>query len=331
MKTPPLATTWRDPNGEYLPVSLESISTGALHDVDVFTRVGDQFFIIKPKNSNFDLELVKKLRDSTPFLYIKTLDREKYFNKFEENIGKVFRNSKIDLKQKGALLTDWTVELIDRLYKDPGHPVAMQQAKVAADYYVRYISDHSQAFLELVELRNHDEYTYAHSVGVAAYSIALAIQFGYKDKELSAIGLAGLLHDIGKCMIDPNIINKKGPLNSAEWNQMKKHPEFGAEILRRHKGLDPIIALGAESHHETPSGTGYPKGVISSQLDPKISFISIADTFSALTTARSYSQARDTVSALKLIKESVPTKFDNDTFKNFVVLFLDEQSQKKIA
>jgi putative nucleotidyltransferase with HDIG domain len=331
MKNPPLAFDWRDPNGEYLPVSLESIGTGALHDVDVFTRVGNQFFIIKPKNASFDMELVKKLRSTTPFLYIKHLDRERYFHHFEENLGKVFGDPKVDLRQKGALLTDWTVEIIDRLYKDPGHPQAMQQAQAASEYYVRYIGDHSHAFLELVDLRNHDEYTYAHSVGVAAYSIALGLQCGYKDQELANIGLAGLLHDIGKCMVDPKIINKKGPLNSAEWGVMKKHPEYGAEILRRHKNLDPIISLSAEAHHENPSGTGYPKGLLATQLDPKVGFIAIADAFSALTTARSYSQARDTVTALKLIKESVPKKFDNGVFKNFVLLFLDEKNQKKIA
>lgn len=156
-KTPPLAFDWRDPNGEYIPISLESISTGALKEIDVFTRVGNQFFIIKPKNSSIDESLVKKLQSNTPFLFIKSYDREKYFQRFEENLTKAFGDPYMDTRQKGALLTDWTVEIMERLYKDPGHPHTMKQAQSAAEYYVRYVSMHNHAFLELVDLRNHDE------------------------------------------------------------------------------------------------------------------------------------------------------------------------------
>ncbi|NCN26076.1 HD domain-containing protein [bacterium] len=322
---------YRDPSGQYLPVSIESISTGATDDFDLFTKAGEQFFIVKPKGNKLNLEMLTKLKKTNPYLYIKAEDRDTYYARFDNQLSRMFRDTRLSPNEKAAVLTDWTVEIIDQLFKDPSHPESVQQAKSATEHFVRFISERNQAFLELVELRDHDHYTYSHSVGVASYSIALAIAQGYKDEDLVNVGLAGLLHDLGKSMIDPKIINKDGPLNSDEWSQMKKHPLYGAEILSRHKDLDPLIALAAEGHHENLSGTGYPRGVEAAKLDPLISIISMADAYSALTTKRSYSTPRDAVTALKLMKESIPKKFGADMFKSFVVMFLNESNRKKVA
>ena len=179
-----------------------------------------------------------------------------------------------------------------------------------------------------MELSNHDHYTYAHSVGVAAYTIALAKETGFQSPaELADAGMAGFLHDIGKSMISPEIINKKGPLNEQEWAEMKKHPELGGEILRRHKNINPLIILSAEGHHENMTGTGYPRGLEAQKLDPLVQIISLADAFSALTTKRSYSNPRDSKSALLLMKDNLKTKFDPELFKRFVFLFLDPKKE----
>lgn len=328
---PRLIFDYRDSTGQYLPISVESIDTGATDDYDLFTKAGNQFFIVKPKNSKLNPDLIKKLKKNNPYLYIRASDRDHYFKRFETHFEKSFKDNRLTPQQKAAMLTDWTVEIIDQLYQDPSHPETIQQAKNATEYFVRYISERNQAFLELVELRDHDHYTYAHSVGVASYSIALALARGFKDQDLVNVGLAGLLHDVGKAMIDPKIINKQGPLNSDEWSQMKKHPLYGSEILSKHKDLPKIISLAAEGHHENMTGTGYPKGLEVSKLDPLVGIISMADAYSALTTKRSYSTPRDTVTALKLMKESIPKKFSSELFKSFVIMFLSEGNQKKIA
>lgn len=321
----------RDPSGEYIPISADGIQTGSTDAFDLFTRAGDQFFIVKPQGNSLDSLLLKKLKQQSPFLYLHSKDREAYFKGLENNMERLFANPSLGQPEKAAMLTDWTVEIIDQLYQDPTRPESVRQAKSATEYYVRYISKNSQAFLELVELRDHDQYTYAHSAGVASYSIALAIQEGYRNEDLVNVGLAGLLHDLGKCMVSPKVINKKGPLNSDEWSQMKRHPKYGAEILRRHKDLDPIISLAAEAHHENLTGTGYPKGIVAKNIDPLVHIIAMADAFSALTTKRSYSQPRDTLTALGLMKESIPKKFPVKLFKSFVVLFLNESERKKVA
>lgn len=318
---------YRDPNREYLPIAIEGVRTGLVDEFDLFVRTGEAYFLCKPRNHEINTEMWKGLKKSSPYLYIQESDREAYFKKLNSNIAQVMNNEAIPLRERAALLTDCAVEIVDQIFTDPGNPSAMKEASTLSEEYVKFVGRERQAFLILVDLSSHDHYTYAHSVGVSTYAIALAKQLGYSHKQLSLIGIAGLLHDIGKTQVDSSIINKKGPLNETEWTAMKKHPSLGAEILRAHKQLDPIIALSAEAHHETILGNGYPKGLKVAELDPIIGIISVADAFSALTTKRSYSMARDSFQALMLMRDNLDKKFDKDLFKAFVSLFLDQQKK----
>ncbi len=316
---------YRDPKGEYIPISIEGLSTGLATDLDLFTRAGQAFFVVKPKNQNIDPRLLSRLKTSgLPYVYIHKNERDKYLSRLEAQVSKVIADPKRPIREKAGILTDMAVELVDQLFTDPGNPKTIESARHLTQETVLFIGQSKHAFLHLVELSNHDHYTYAHSVGVAAYAIALAPEVMKLDpKQLAEVGLAAFLHDIGKCMVDPAIINKKGPLNDDEWSVMKKHPEYGAEIIRRHKNMSPIIALSAEGHHENLLGTGYPKGLVAQKIDPIVRMIALTDAFSALTTKRSYSVPRDSITALKLIKENLNKKFDANLFHPFVKLFLE--------
>ena len=87
------------------------------------------------------------------------------------------------------------------------------------------------------------------------------------------------------------------------------------------------MLLAAEGHHENLMGSGYPRGLVASKINPLTRIVSLADAFSAMTTKRSYSQARDNLTALKLLKENLHTKFDAELFQPFVKLFLEPTKQ----
>jgi len=323
-KPPSDAPEYRDPNGEYVPISLEGLNTGLTNDFELYVKAGEHFFLVKPKNVAASPSTIEKYKGKLPYLYIRAKDREAYFKRIDSALAHLMKDPAVSVREKAAILTDCAVEIIDQLFSDPGNPKTIEGAKNFTQECVVFVGQNQLAFLHLVELSNHDHYTYAHSVGVAAYTIALASSLGtYSPQELSDIGMAGLLHDIGKCMVDPGIINKKGPLNEDEWMVMKKHPEYGGEILRRHKGLASIIAVSAEAHHESLLGTGYPKKLRGLEIDPIVRIVSLADAFSAMTTRRSYSKPHENLDALKIIKENVDKKFDAELFKRFVSLFLD--------
>lgn len=318
---------YRDASGLYIPISVESLRTGAANDFDVYLRTGNDYFLIKPKGSSISEINLNKYAERTPYLYLRTSDQDPFFKKVDKYIENVISNDSVPLKQKAALLSDKAVDIVDKIFADPSHPEHLKSAKRMTQNFLSFVAQDRLAFLHLVELSINDHYTYAHSVGVAAYCLATGLAAGYTPEQVANIGLAGLLHDIGKSQIDPAIINKKGPLDELEWAEMKKHPTIGAQILRAHKNIPDIVILGTEAHHENNLGTGYPRGLVASKLDPMVGIVSISDTFSALTTKRSYSHPRDSLSALKLMKENIKAKFDQELFMKFVKLFLNEDKK----
>ncbi|HVJ64523.1 MAG TPA: HD domain-containing phosphohydrolase [Bdellovibrionota bacterium] len=318
---------YRDSSGLYIPISVESLRTGAADDFDVYLRTGSDYFLIKPKGSSISDVNLNKYAERTPYLYIRTTDQDPFFKRVDKYIDDVITSDKVPLRQKAALLSDKAVDIVDKIFADPSHPEHLKAAHRVTQNFLSFVAQDRHAFLHLVDLSINDHYTYAHSVGVAAYCLATALAAGYQGEQVVNIGVAGLLHDIGKSQIDPAIINKKGPLDEREWGEMKKHPQLGGELLRAHKNIPDIVIVCTESHHENNLGTGYPRGLIASKLDPMVGIVSISDTFSALTTKRSYSHPRDSLSALKLMKENIKAKFDQELFMKFVKLFLAEEKK----
>ncbi len=132
-----------------------------------------------------------------------------------------------------------------------------------------------------------DDITYTHSMNVGIISRVIGEWIGYKGEELDNLTLAGMLHDVGKSVIPNEIIEKPGALSSDEFEMMKKHPQYGHEMLKNQK-LDRKIKLAALQHHERCDGTGYPMGLTSDEIEPTAMMIAIADVYDAMTANRTY-------------------------------------------
>jgi HD-GYP domain-containing protein (c-di-GMP phosphodiesterase class II) len=321
---------YRDPKGEYIPISVEGLSTGFVKDLELYVRAGNAFFMVKPKSMELSPSLMSRFWGKFPYLYIHHTARDTYFRSLESSVTTIIKSPNYGVREKASVLTDYAVEIVDQMMRDPSSHVAIKSAENFSKECVNFIASSQHAFIHLVELSSHDHYTYAHSVGVAAYAVALAQSMGtWSKQQIADIGLAGLLHDIGKSVIDPNILNKAGPLSEIEWQAMKAHPTEGGKILRLHKHLSPIVSLCAEAHHEDLKGMGYPKGIIASSIDSSVQVITLADAFSALTTNRSYSKSKDAMTALKLMRENINKKFDPKFFERFVFMFLDPKKKEE--
>ncbi|WP_047150479.1 HD-GYP domain-containing protein [Aneurinibacillus tyrosinisolvens] len=143
----------------------------------------------------------------------------------------------------------------------------------------------------LTNIYTHDNYVYAHSLNVAIYSAALAIQQGYNDKELTEIGIGALFHDIGKLMLPEEILNKPDRLTEDEFEIIKKHAEYGFEFLRNQDGISLLSAHCAYQHHERMNGSGYPRGLKGDEIHRFARVMAVCDVFDALTTNRVYRKA----------------------------------------
>lgn len=154
-----------------------------------------------------------------------------------------------------------------------------------------------------------DPYTKGHSDRVSSLSLLLAREVGLRGGKLKTIVAAALLHDLGKIKIDDHVLKKAGKLTDDEFREIKKHPEYGVELLRGKDfpwDIKPLI-LG---HHEKIDGKGYPQGLKGEDIPLGARIICIADVFDALTSDRVYRTAYNTEKALHIMESDAGTAFD---------------------
>jgi putative nucleotidyltransferase with HDIG domain len=190
---------------------------------------------------------------------------------------------------------------------------------------MNFILSDKMSFHYLLNITSYDYYTYTHSVNVGIFTLALGDRLGIKDKDdLFALGWGAILHDVGKTKVNSSIVNKNGPLTDDEFNEMKKHPVYGEEILRETNQIPESSYSVVLEHHEKANGKGYPKGIRLKNISYFGKIAAIADVFDAITTRRSYKPALDTFKALYIMK-SMEGHFDPDIYKTFVYLMGEQE------
>lgn len=162
-----------------------------------------------------------------------------------------------------------------------------------------------------------DKYVFSHSLNVALYTLAVAIKRGFNDKQLYEIGLGCLLHDIGKMMIPPEVLHKPGKLTDQEFDIIKKHTEFGFDLLRKQLEVPLLSAHCAFQHHEKWNGKGYPRGLKGEEIHPYARTMSVGDVFDALTTHRVYRRAMLPHEAMEIIYADTNTHFEQEVVEQF--------------
>ncbi len=168
-------------------------------------------------------------------------------------------------------------------------------------------------------IKSHNEYTYAHNTNVAVLSIFQAEALGVKHDLLHDIGMAGLLHDIGKMFVSGNVLEKEGKLSEEEWTEMKKHPAYGAMYLATLPDIPKYALIAAYEHHMKFNGQGYPGTKRKGRSQHIISqIIAVADFFDALRTDRPYRKSLDLPVIVGLLNDSSGKDFNPFIVENFI-------------
>jgi putative nucleotidyltransferase with HDIG domain len=164
-----------------------------------------------------------------------------------------------------------------------------------------------------------DNYTLGHSTRVAQLALALGREIGFGREEIEDLEVACLFHDVGKIKIPDSILLKQGRLDCSEQREMRRHPEYGAEILAKAPSLLKYIPA-VRSHHEWYDGTGYPDGLKGDRIPLSAALISLADVFDAMTSDRPYRGALSGEEARKKIAELAGIQFDPDLTARYIRL-----------
>jgi HD-GYP domain-containing protein (c-di-GMP phosphodiesterase class II) len=174
-----------------------------------------------------------------------------------------------------------------------GRSPSLRRVKRAVQAIVDAILTDPSSLLGLTTLREFDEYTFVHSVNVCILSVALGRRLGFDRLQLLDLGVAALLHDIGKSRVPNEVLNKRGPLTDEEFAIIRQHPWQGLLLLSAlpfGTGRPWRAMIGAYEHHLRVNASGYPAVVRPRQLSLISRIIAVADGFDAATSARIYKQ-----------------------------------------
>ena len=161
-----------------------------------------------------------------------------------------------------------------------------------------------------------DKYTAGHTQRVTEYALMIGKKMELHRKKLDVLNRASLLHDVGKLVIDVSCIQKPGPLNDEEWVRVKKHPEIGQNIIKPLNFLEQEGEI-VRHHHERLDGKGYPDGLAGNKINLLTKILTVADSFDAMTSKRSYKINMTKDEALGELRACSHTQFDPDVVDAF--------------
>jgi len=180
------------------------------------------------------------------------------------------------------------------------------------------VSRNPSALISMARIKTADDYTYMHSVAVCAMMVALGRQLGLDDAQTRSAGLAGLLHDLGKAVMPPLILNKPSKLTEAEFGVIKSHPVEGHGMLLNGEKMDPVALDVCLHHHEKVDGSGYPKGLKGDEISLLAKMGAVCDVYDAITSNRAYKTGWDPAESLRKMAEWSKGHFDPAVFQAFV-------------
>jgi HD-GYP domain-containing protein (c-di-GMP phosphodiesterase class II) len=183
---------------------------------------------------------------------------------------------------------------------------------------VDYVLMDTMAAESLLKIAVHEYSTYTHSVNVAAVGTLFGQDLGLGVTDLKGLCAGILLHDVGKTRISTDILNKNGKLTKEEFEEIKKHPEYGADVLNETSTEYKEELIVTLQHHENDDGSGYPYGLKKDEIHPCGKISRIIDVYDALTSTRSYKDALRPFASLLEMKENMLHCFDAELFKEFI-------------
>ena len=172
--------------------------------------------------------------------------------------------------------------------------------------------------IQLGQLKNADDYTFQHSVGVCALLTAFGKTLELSRQTVYDMGVGALLHDIGKMRVPVAILNKPGRLTETEFDEIKQHVVYGSELVREAPWMSATALQVLEQHHERFDGSGYPGRLASSAISPAGQMAAIVDVYDAITAERVYHKAMMPAEALRKLLEWSHFHFNKELVAHFI-------------
>ncbi len=307
--------------GKFMPIYLEALRIDTVVDFDLYIKIGNDLILYRASDLPFtEKTRATLLENNVDRLFVPLGAQSKYQHYIESNINQILRDDDIPEVTKAGIVYDSTKLLVRDVLTNPILSENIRRSQNMVESEINFILGGQEAFHNLLRVMSFDYYTYTHSVNVCTFSIAFAQFLGINDEEtLIPLGTGALLHDIGKTKISDRILNKRTRLTPTEMELIRRHPEWGVDLMQETQLIPDDAYYPIIQHHEREDGSGYPRGIGSEDLHIFGRIVGIADCFDAMTTRRVYQQAINTFPALKIMFQQ-DTAFDRELLEKFARL-----------
>jgi HD-GYP domain-containing protein (c-di-GMP phosphodiesterase class II) len=199
-----------------------------------------------------------------------------------------------------------------------GQEIRVESVEPVVDSMIESVFRNQDALLPLARLKNLDDYTYEHSVGVAALLIAFGRAMKLPKESIKELALGGLLHDVGKAHIPESILNKPAKLTDDEFARMQSHVAESLRLVHGLPGVGEIARQVIGQHHERFDGSGYPNKLAGKAISLPGQMAAIVDVYDAITSDKVYNRGMAPTQALKKLLEWSKHHFDPQLVQSFV-------------
>jgi putative nucleotidyltransferase with HDIG domain len=319
-------------SGNYIPIELHSLRVNSVLDFNLYIAVDGDYVLYRAPSMTFTEKTKETLIDhGQQYLFISRRDRRAYQGYIESHLFDIINDAGIDDTTKSTIVYTSARMLIQDLMEKPTLPENVQRGLALVETTALHLLQSRKMFYEMLKVMPFDYSMYTHSVNVFILTLMMARDLNIEDNtELLTIGMGALLHDVGKSRVPKEILDKRGPLTDAEMMIVKKHPQFGFEIiigshLIPHDAHFPVL-----QHHERENGSGYPHQLTSKEIHLYSKMVAISDAFDAMTTHRSYRNALNAFPALQEMYEDT-RMFDRELLERFTRLMGASSEQSHSA
>ncbi|GAB5451710.1 MAG: HD-GYP domain-containing protein [Halioglobus sp.] len=201
---------------------------------------------------------------------------------------------------------------------EEGEKLNVVRLRKSVEPVVDSISRNPDACLWVSRMKQHDKYTYKHSLGASIWAVALGRQLGLPRHDLRSLAMGCMLMDVGKLRVDPDLLQADRELSVDETSELAAHVTHGLDILQEGGMINQNVLDIVAHHHERFDGSGYPNGLKNEEIPPFARIAGVVDTYDAITSSRSYAEAVSPSDAIKILYKARDEAFQAELVEAFI-------------
>jgi HD-GYP domain-containing protein (c-di-GMP phosphodiesterase class II) len=251
-------------------------------------------------------------------VYVRQDDAAALGDYFQEHAQAIMDSPESTLRKKALVVREMASLNLRALFGGDMSPRSVEGAVGRAHDTVSRLASNPMILSNLAEVVRSDYSVYTHSVNVCMLAMALGRYLALSEGQVGALGMGGLLHDVGMSRMPPAILEKPGPLTPAERQTMNQHPRRGYQLLLPVGAVPYDVLMIVLHHHENADGSGYPDRLPAERTPRLARLVKLCDAFDAMTSRRPYQDARPAFDAAKTLIQDMGSMFGQDLVPTFI-------------